>query len=45
MKKEDEKSESCRTPRTEARMAPLLYSWNLSFKKSETMKIFGLKPG
>ncbi len=32
MKKEDESYESRKIPRTEARLAPLLYSWDLSFK-------------
>ena len=35
MKKDDEKYKSCRTPRTEARMTPLLYSQNISFKKKK----------
>ena len=33
MKKEDESYESVNLPNTEARMAPLLYTYNLFIKK------------
>ncbi len=38
MKKDDEKYKSCRTLRTEARMASLLYIWNISFKSISRMR-------